>query len=107
SVNNTQILNNVIVNNGGSGIEFDQSGTGNFVRGNRIGIDASGQALGNQGAGVFIKTLAPASLGDTTTTVTVGGTNTADRNFISANQGNGIRIGDENADGGGQSGWNT
>jgi parallel beta-helix repeat protein len=78
---------NVIVSNGGSGIDLRGIGTdGNFVWGNQIGVDASGAwALGNTYNGIAIwqgvknNTIGSASVGYT--------------NTIGGNQQNGVWIG--------------
>ncbi len=80
---------NIISGNGGGflspGVWVNGSGaTGNFIRGNYIGVDVSGGvALGNGGDGVVISD----SPGNT-----IGGTSPGERNVISANGLRGIEI---------------
>ena len=59
------------------------SATGNLIVGNWIGIDALDADLGNTGDGVLI---------DGASLNTIGGTSAADRNFISDNTQNGVRV---------------
>jgi hypothetical protein len=82
---------NIISSNGHSGVRISSSGaTGNTVRGNYIGTDASGtKDLGNL-YGVVIGH-APNN--------TIGGTNATMRNIISGNEGSGIDIGGTGATG--------
>jgi parallel beta-helix repeat protein len=69
---------NLISGNGGAGV-FIQGGSGNRVRGNWIGLDASGlSALGNAVAGVSIASLS-------TVSNIIGGPNPGDGNVISGN----------------------
>jgi Thrombospondin type 3 repeat len=76
---------NVISGNGIHGVEIDfAEATGNFVQGNHIGLDISGNVgLGNAGDGVFISN-APGNI--------VGGTTTLAANAISANAQAGVHI---------------
>jgi len=76
---------NVITGNGIHGVEIDAAGaTGNFVQGNHIGLDISGNVgLGNAGDGVFISN-APGNI--------VGGTVAAAANAISANAQAGVHV---------------
>jgi CSLREA domain-containing protein len=85
---------------GGSGIRIYTSSSGFSagtpqvnIRGNRIGINASGTAdLGNYEDGIRI---APGD-DNTTAEINIGGSSTASRNVISGNDGNGVNIfGDE------------
>jgi uncharacterized repeat protein (TIGR01451 family) len=70
------IVDNLVSGNGGDGVDLGSYG-GTTVRGNFVGVDATGSAaLGNGGYGVFAG--AP---GD----VTIGGPDAADRNVIAAN----------------------
>lgn len=76
---------NLISGNNGTGLSF-LFGTGYTIRGNIIGLDASGTIpLGNNGSG---------ALADTGNTV--GGTTAAARNIISGNGGNGLSLDDNN-----------
>jgi CSLREA domain-containing protein len=78
-------LGNVISGNGSRGIEVRQLMTGTLIAGNLIGTDATGLAgIGNGSHGVY---LAAGAAGNT-----VGGTTVAERNVISANAGQGVRI---------------
>jgi hypothetical protein len=78
---------NVISGNGGDGVRmlgFNEGSSGNRVRGNYIGTDASGtQDLGNSGAGVVIWGVRNS---------TVGGTEAGAGNIISGNDGDGVTI---------------
>ena len=67
---------NIIAGNGGVGITFFDT-IASFVQGNRIGVDASGNALGDVGDGIL---------------VTGGGNLQIQNNVISSTQGNGIKI---------------
>jgi hypothetical protein len=84
---------NVIADNGGDGIRITDQGTsGNVVRRNLIGTDATGTLpLGNHQNGVEIQYGASGNV--------IGDTNPAGVNIISANLGSGVAI-----DGGGTSG---
>jgi CSLREA domain-containing protein len=74
---------NVISGNNRYGVEIQ--GTGVKVRGNLIGLDASGTAvLGNRESGVLIAAAGVNSV--------IGGTDTGDRNIISGNEENGVYI---------------
>ncbi|MGI8983253.1 MAG: FGLLP motif-containing membrane protein [Acidimicrobiales bacterium] len=73
---------NVIAANGGHGV-FD-AGTGDFILGNRIGVDASGSPLGNMGSGVFITSNFPE----------VGGNTPEAGNIIAFNVGAGVTVAD-------------
>ena len=77
---------NTISANAGYGVYISDEGTvGNVVVGDYIGTDASGtHALGNGNDGVIIQSLA--------TNNTIGGTNPADGNVISANDGYGVHV---------------
>lgn len=72
---------NVIVNNG-SGVAIT-TGSGNVIKGNLIGQDASGVAGGNIAEGILIKT-SVANI--------IGGATAADRNAIVNNKGTGVVI---------------
>ena len=78
---------NTLISNGGSGIDVRGTGTnGNIMRGNYIGVDASGQwDLGNSYNGIAIWQTASNNV--------VGGTTSGQRNIIGGNQQNGIWIG--------------
>jgi hypothetical protein len=80
------VLDNVIANNGASGVVLDgQGATGNIVAGNLIGTDIYGTStLPNSTAGVWIVNGAANN--------TIGGTTPEERNLISGNNGNGIAI---------------
>ena len=74
---------NVISGNNSRGIEISAAATGNTVRGNYIGTNAAGTSdLGNALDGVLI-------FGANNT---VGGISAADRNIISGNDSNGVRL---------------
>jgi parallel beta-helix repeat protein len=76
---------NLIVANYANGIVLHNA-TGNFVRGNYVGIDSSGQwAMGNAFSGV--------ALWDGASNNTIGGTTSGDRNVIGGNGHNGVWIG--------------
>jgi parallel beta-helix repeat protein len=73
---------NVISGNGGDGI--DLYGTGQVIRGNAIGTDASGTlALGNKFTGVSV---------DQASSDAIGGTGAGDGNSVAYNGGAGIRL---------------
>ena len=77
---------NVISANAGAGIEVDDS-DGNVVQGNIIGLNATGTLVfGNDTHGVLII--------NGSTDITIGGTAAGERNVISGNAEDGIRIGD-------------
>ncbi len=76
---------NVISSNGSDGVSFQNSAHANTMKGNFIGVDASGQvALGNSGNGVSISSV--------TTNTIVGGINSGEGNIIAFNSGSGISI---------------
>jgi hypothetical protein len=79
---------NVISANGGNGVGIADDGTNsNVVIGNYIGTDASGtSAMGNNGVGV--------SIGNGAQNNTIGGSSPGERNVISANQFEGVSIGE-------------
>lgn len=85
SASNSVITGNVISGNDQSGIEIDGAAAvtfGNVIRGNTIGLDASGAIdLGNTLDGVYLVNAS----GNT-----IGGPAAADRNVISGNNGHGI-----------------
>lgn len=92
----TAAARNIISGNFGDGIDLTDTGAGDVILGNYIGLDASGGAAvpilgalaGNEGDGIFIS----ASTDGATTAVTVGGTGAGDSNVISSNQADGILI---------------
>jgi len=90
--NGTRILGNRISGNPGNGIEVRDGGTDSTtLKGNRIGVSASGiTALANTGAGVLV-TADPVAL-SAPHSITIGGSTPADRNVISGNVGAGIQI---------------
>ena len=71
---------NIISGNNGHGI-FDQ-GTDEVIQGNRIGVDANGNALGNAGSGVYVGSSLPE----------VGGDAPEEGNVIAFNGGAGVAI---------------
>lgn len=76
---------NLIVANYANGIVIHNA-VGNFVRGNYVGIDSSGQwEMGNAFSGV--------SLWDGASNNIIGGTTSGDRNVLSGNGHNGVWIG--------------
>src|SRR5262249_11202789 len=78
---------NEITGNLGDGILISGSGTNtNTIVSNFIGVSSSGLASGNQGNGIFIRQGASQNI--------IGGNTAADRNIISANLMDGIRIDD-------------
>jgi hypothetical protein len=82
---------NVISGNGLHGIYIIRAGSGNQIRGNLIGTDATGNApLGNMGSGVGID-FSPESI--------IGGNVPGARNVISGNQANGVQIWGEDSTG--------
>jgi subtilisin-like proprotein convertase family protein len=78
-------LGNVISGNVGNGVWLMSDAWGNFVSGNRIGVDAEGDDwLGNGGIGVFIANDASSNA--------VGANFPSSRNIISGNQQDGVQI---------------
>ncbi|HZQ66183.1 MAG TPA: hypothetical protein VFA66_13260 [Gaiellaceae bacterium] len=78
---------NVISGNAGNGVLMQGSSSGNFVKGNFIGVDKNGtSAVPNSGSGVAIYSSA---------TDTIGG-DAAAKNVISGNKGDGVLIGINN-----------
>ena len=77
---------NVISGNSGDGVDAGGPGTqpsGDVVAGNYIGVDATGAAaLANSGVGVNVSASSD----------TLGGTASVDRNIISGNTGDGVKI---------------
>jgi titin len=75
---------NVISANGGRGIEFRGTGTGDLVEGNNIGTGAAGAtALGNQMEGIYVS--GPSG-------VLVGGTSPGAGNLIAGNRADGVGL---------------
>ncbi len=82
---------NVISGNGGRGLQIDGS-TGNYIRGNIIGLNAAGNAaVPNDGQGIIL-------IGGSQANV-VGGTAAAAANVISGNNSSGILLQDDNTEG--------
>ncbi len=82
----TVIHHNIVSGNSGVGIQDGQLtyGGGNItVTGNYIGLNITGNPLGNGGDGIF--TIGASNF-------VIGGTTAADRNYIAANGGNGLHI---------------
>lgn len=80
--NNGALLGNVISGNTQFGVTIENAVSGNIIRGNYIGTDATGtQDRGNLGAGVAIVSAS---------NTTVGGSAAADRNVISGNDDQGV-----------------
>ena len=78
-------IRNVISGNGGSGIQVRDFVTGTLIAGNVIGLNSAGTAgLGNGQHGVHI---AAGSAGNT-----IGGPSANERNVLSGNGGQGVRI---------------
>jgi titin len=84
---------NIISRNGGSGVRIAASGSmSNTISGNYIGTDALGSSdLGNSYHGVYID--------DGAHNNTIGGDTPGERNIISGNDWNGVRIADSGTDG--------
>jgi len=75
---------NIISGNGGDGVKIESS-TGQTVQGNYIGTDVNGTAdLGNGTSGVYLLSNTGAN--------TIGGTAAEERNIISGNDGDGVKI---------------
>jgi hypothetical protein len=75
---------NIISGNGAAGIELASASTGNPVRGNYVGTDASGTfAISNGGSGIKLTS----TLGNT-----IGGSGAGEGNLISGNAANGIEL---------------
>lgn len=78
-----EVRDNLVSGNWGDAIYATSSATNSVFAGNLIGVDASGtQALGNDGNGIY-------SQGSE---CTIGGSTPADRNIISSNESEGIRL---------------
>ncbi len=73
----SQVLNNVVAGStAGDGIEINAAGSGTILRGNLVGLNASGtSALANRRTGIYVPN---------TPGVTIGGSTLADRNVIAA-----------------------
>lgn len=92
----TAAARNIVSGNFGDGIDLTDSGAGDVILGNYIGLDASGKTAvpilnslpGNGGDGITIS----ASTDGATTAATIGGTGAGDANVISSNQADGILI---------------
>lgn len=92
----TAVARNIVSGNFGDGIDLTDTGPGDVILGNYIGLDVTGSAAvpieyslpGNGGDGITIT----ASTDGNTTAVTVGGTANGDGNVISSNQADGILI---------------
>jgi hypothetical protein len=77
---------NIISGNTGNGIDIETDATGIIVVNNRIGTDVTGAvALGNTQFGIAVGGGAHGNV--------IGGSNAADQNLISGNQGGGIELG--------------
>lgn len=84
--NNSAGKGNVISGNGYAGIALlnvGQQGEEMRVRGNHIGLSATGLPLGNIGAGIRLESARG---------ILIGGTTAADRNVVSGNSGAGLSI---------------
>ena len=85
------ITNNVIAGSNARGTDFgygiqfaNPNASGGIVKGNKIGVNATGTArLGNKSDGIFI---------ERASNITIGGTSAPDRNIISGNGGDGVTI---------------
>lgn len=91
----TSIDHNIISGNQTIGIMIGQetySGNNPVITGNYIGLNLNADALGNGGDGIYSISASG---------FVIGGTTSADRNVISANQGNGIHIFSQGDDGSG------
>ena len=87
---NNLIVDNLVSGNG-TGLNFGAGATGNVVRGNLIGTDASGTtALSNTKEGIL--------LGAGASNNTIGGTTPAERNIISGNIQHGVHIRNQGGD---------
>src|SRR5262249_6021098 len=81
----TSAARNIISGNDQYGVLLDGSATqSNTIRGNWIGLDANGAALGNSGDGISIQGGAHDN--------TIGGTAAGAGNVISGNTGNGVTL---------------
>lgn len=78
----TTINNNTIINNTSNGVEIN-GGDNNVITSNYIGIESNGNLASNGGNGIFV-------IG--TNSVVIGGSSSAQRNYISGNNGNGIQL---------------
>jgi CSLREA domain-containing protein len=72
-----------LISGNAAGIDLSATATGNFVRGNYVGTNASGNAdLGNTGSGVIVRA----------SNNTIGGTAAGEGNLVSGNDANGIDV---------------
>lgn len=81
-ISSSMLTGNIVSGNQSTGIDI--SGEGFIVNSNYIGLSLNGNALGNGSDGVII--------GSSSLDYIVGGVTAGDRNVISANQGNGLKI---------------
>jgi hypothetical protein len=78
---------NIISGNNSLGVEIDNGSTGNIVKGNYIGLDATGISFitgSAQTYGVYISSIGGGNI--------IGGTNAGEGNVISGNTGDGIQF---------------
>jgi CSLREA domain-containing protein len=91
----TDILNNLVSGNTGSGLQV--YGDNTIVRGNLIGVNTAGTAAIGNSRGIFVN----GTEGFTPSNIIIGGTTAAQRNVISGNisptLGNGIAVAGANA----------
>ncbi len=88
SASNNTIRANLVSGNGGHGIFFDVfslAATANVIQGNRVGVNAAGNAaIGNDGIGIYLSYASGNR---------IGGTGAGEGNLISGNGGGGIGLG--------------
>jgi hypothetical protein len=82
---------NVIGNNAGDGILINQGGQKNHIQGNFIGVDPQDRKIGNKGNGVVISGSSDKGV-PATAFNTIGGVLAGERNVISDNGANGVKI---------------
>ncbi len=87
-ITNVHMFNNVIAGNLNNGLMLAYNAHDLTVKGNRIGLTSSGQAVPNQGYGIAVL--------DSVSNVIVGGTNADEANIIAFNKKAGILIKNNN-----------
>ena len=75
---------NIVSGNAGWGLQIDYEASNIFVKGNKIGVDANGNPLGNASHGIRVS--------DTTRNINIGGTEVGEGNIIAYNGGAGVIV---------------